>query len=88
MFTLPLLKQLAQIALQQLATIFGDDISTADQTPQGQFAGIVALVETIIGEALVDVSLTLCQLITLWERNRTRFIACLALGDNERPAHV
>ena len=38
---------------QQLADIFGDDIANADQTPQGQLAGLIAVLETFIGEALV-----------------------------------
>ena len=39
---------------QQMADIFGDDLSNADQTPQGQLAGIIALVEVVVGEALVN----------------------------------
>ena len=38
---------------QQLADIFGDDLANADQTPQGQLAGIIAVLEAVIGEALV-----------------------------------
>ena len=38
---------------QQLADIFGDDIANADQTPQGQLAGLIAVLEVVIGEALV-----------------------------------
>ena len=38
---------------QQLADIFGDDLANADQTPQGQLAGVIAILEAVIGEALV-----------------------------------
>lgn len=39
---------------QQLADIFGDDLANADQTPQGQLAGIIAVLEAVVGEALVN----------------------------------
>ena len=34
--------------------IFGDDLALEAQTPQGQLAGIIAVLESLIGEALVD----------------------------------
>ena len=43
----------ALVTRQQLADIFGDDIANADQTPQGQLAGLIAVLEAVIGEALV-----------------------------------
>ena len=38
---------------QEMADLFGEDTATAVQTPQGQIAGILAVAEAIIGEALV-----------------------------------
>ena len=39
---------------QQMADIFGDDLAGDAQTPQGQLAGIIAILEAAIGEALVQ----------------------------------
>ena len=39
---------------QEFADIFGEDLANADQTPQGQLAGVFAMAKAIIGEALVD----------------------------------
>ena len=41
---------------QQFADIFGEDLANADQTPQGQLAGIIAVLQARIGEALVALS--------------------------------
>ena len=49
----PSLEQAQVDTRQQLADIFGDDLANADQTPQGQLAGIIAVLEAVIGEALV-----------------------------------
>ena len=46
-------KQAQADTRQQFADIFGDDLANADQTPQGQLAGIIAVLEAVIGEALV-----------------------------------
>ena len=50
----PSLEEALADVRQQMADIFGDDLANADQTPQGQLAGIIATLETLIGEMLVN----------------------------------
>ena len=54
--TVPSLEEALAAVRQQMADIFGDDLADADQTPQGQLAGIIAVLEAVIGEALTDLS--------------------------------
>lgn len=41
---------------QQLRDIFGDDLALDAQTPQGQIAGLIALLKAEVGEAIVDLA--------------------------------
>ena len=50
----PSLEEALADVRHQMADIFGDDLANADQTPQGQLAGIIATLEVLIGELLVN----------------------------------
>ena len=49
----PSLEEAQAAVLAQLSAIFGDDLARASQTPQAQLAGVIAILEAIVGEALV-----------------------------------
>ena len=49
----PSLEEAQANVLAQLSAIFGDDLARASQTPQAQLAGVIAILEAIVGEALV-----------------------------------
>ena len=50
----PSLEEALAETRQEFSEIFGDDLTNAVQTPQGQLAGVFAMAKAVIGEALVD----------------------------------
>lgn len=50
----PSLEEALTNVRNQLSAIFGEDLSAAAQTPQGQLAGVIAMLEAVVGEALVS----------------------------------
>ena len=51
--TAPSLDQALADIRAQFGDLFGEDLAGEAQTPQGQLAGVIALLEAIIGESLV-----------------------------------
>ena len=53
--TAPSLDQALADIRAQFGDLFGEDLAGEAQTPQGQLAGVIAVLEAIIGESLVEV---------------------------------